>query len=83
MATFTGYKLSTDAERSLATFHDHKVTIQGSVNTYANNVNDTRTAEAYVIHPDGSRGYEHTIDGVTWIPRERSIFTCGNPACNI
>lgn len=75
---FKGYKTSTEAKESLENFHGHKVTILGSVNTYANNVNSIRAAEAYVIHPDGSRGYEHTTDGTNWIPRERSIFDRGS-----
>ena len=74
MTDFTGYKMATEAERSLNIFHGHPCTVSGSVHTYANNVNGQRVAEAYVRHPDGSCGYEHTVDGVTWIPRERSVF---------
>ena len=70
---FLGYKLSESARDSLRRFHGHDVTIVGSVNTSVGSTG-LRASEAYVRHPDRSAGYEHTIDGVTWIPRERSIF---------
>ena len=69
---FAGFKLSSDILHSLEQFHGHAVSYRGG-DTYRNSVG-TLATEVYVTHPDGSYGYEHTVDGITWIPRERSIF---------
>jgi len=31
-------------------------------------------AELYVFHSDGSHGWEHTVNGVVWIPRENPVL---------
>lgn len=64
-------KLRWEVTESLKSFHGHNVRLTGEVTTPDKG---TLPCEAYVWHPDGTHGYEHTVDGVTWILRERSIF---------
>ncbi len=73
---FTGFATREAAADSLKAFHNgtEPAVLRMDSRPLTRALSSGWVTECYVIWPDHSGGYEHTIDGINWIPRENSVL---------